>query len=191
MKHATSRMLYAYWNDLRGDRAAPERGEIEPGAIRHILADTFVLELDAAGAARIRLAGTRCCALFGRELKGSRFDSLWPKREASDIAGLVATVLDETAAVVAGLRAAAGERGLDLELLLLPLRYRGKTHARMLGSLSLAVIPDWLGLAPVEDLAISSLRVIRPARRQPGGPPDVLSAAERRQRFVVHPGGRA
>ena len=42
MKHATTRMLFAYWDTLRGERAAPDRGEIEPGEIRHILADTFI-----------------------------------------------------------------------------------------------------------------------------------------------------
>ena len=48
MKHPTSRMLFSYWDGLRGARAARERGEIEPGEIRHILADTFVLEIDPA-----------------------------------------------------------------------------------------------------------------------------------------------
>ena len=45
MKHATSRMLFAYWDALRGERSSPERGAINPGAIRHILADTFILEI--------------------------------------------------------------------------------------------------------------------------------------------------
>src|SRR4051794_37663355 len=69
MKHAASRMLYAYWDGARGERAAPERSEIEPGAIRHILADTFI-QIGAHGAAEFRLAGTRLCAPFGRELRG-------------------------------------------------------------------------------------------------------------------------
>src|SRR5215204_4458470 len=47
MKHATTRMIFGYWDALRGERSAPERGEIEPGEIRHVLADTFVLEVRA------------------------------------------------------------------------------------------------------------------------------------------------
>ena len=39
MKHPSSRALYAYWNTLRAGRAAPERGELNPGAIRTILGD--------------------------------------------------------------------------------------------------------------------------------------------------------
>ena len=34
MKHAASRELYAYWEERRGQRLAPERTDIEPGAIR-------------------------------------------------------------------------------------------------------------------------------------------------------------
>ena len=46
MKHAASRELYAYWEELRGQRPAPERAEIEPGAIRHVLSEAFILALD-------------------------------------------------------------------------------------------------------------------------------------------------
>ena len=60
MKHATSRMLFAYWDAARGERASPERSEIEPGAIRHILADTFILEIGANGTAEFRLAEREC-----------------------------------------------------------------------------------------------------------------------------------
>ena len=66
MKHATTRMIFSYWDSLRGERMAPERGEIEPGEIRHVLADTFILEVVERNAV-IRLAGTWICAFFGRE----------------------------------------------------------------------------------------------------------------------------
>jgi hypothetical protein len=75
MKHATTRMIFAYWDALRGERSAPERGEIEPGEIRHVLADTFVLEVAPERIATIRLAGTRICAFFGRELRGESIGS--------------------------------------------------------------------------------------------------------------------
>ena len=77
MKHAASRELYAYWQEKRGTRPAPERTEIEPGAIRGVLADAFILALDRGSGHPIRLAGTRLCALFGREIKGESFLDLW------------------------------------------------------------------------------------------------------------------
>ena len=77
MKHAASRELYAYWQERRGPRPAPERAEIEPGAIREMLSEAFILALDDAAGYPFRLAGTRVCALFGRELKGESFVGLW------------------------------------------------------------------------------------------------------------------
>src|SRR5882724_4487529 len=73
MKHSSTRELYNYWNLRRGSRAAPERSDIEPGAIRRVLADTFMLSFDPQGGHPFRIAGTRVCALFGRELKGNAF----------------------------------------------------------------------------------------------------------------------
>src|SRR5829696_4815793 len=105
MKHATTRMIFSYWDALRGERAAPERGEIEPGEIRHILADTFILEVTGPRSAAIRLAGTRICAFFARELRGEAFERLWQEESNRDIGGAMETVLDETAGVVAGLSA--------------------------------------------------------------------------------------
>ncbi|MBD3848163.1 hypothetical protein GGC47_001687 [Bosea sp. OAE752] len=190
MKNTSTRLVFDYWDALRGERAAPERGEIEPGALRHALADTFILENEPIGPV-FRLAGTRLCALIGHELRGRPFAAIWPEVEAQgDMRRLVQTVMDETAGAVAGL---SGETStgapIYLELLLLPLRYRGRTHARVLGALSPALTPDWLGLDTVVAMRMISLRMLwpttsarpAPAERQRSAPP----------RLVVLPGGRA
>lgn len=193
MKHATTRMLFAYWDALRGERAAPERGEIEPGEIRHILADTFILELDASRRPEFRLAGTRLCALMGRELKSSGLDALWGPSGAPEVHRFVDTVVDETAGVLAGLVGSTDEgHTADLEMLLLPLRHRGKTHARILGCLSCASLPSWIGLAPITKVSTVSVRVIWPSGRMAAGyAPQAAGEGpiERRRRFVVHAGG--
>src|ERR1700693_1227371 len=77
MKHATSRELYDYWDRLRRGQPAPHRGDIEPSDIRRILADTFILEVGDRETYMIRLAGTRICALYGREIKATNFLDLW------------------------------------------------------------------------------------------------------------------
>jgi len=194
MKHATTRMIFSYWDALRGERAAPERGEIEPGEIRHILADTFILEVTGPRSAAIRLAGTRICAFFARELRGEAFERLWQEESNRDIGGAMETVLDETAGVVAGLSAVTDEgASVDFEMILLPLRHRGKPHARILGALSPSVVPPWIGLYPVRHLTTSTLCVLWPA----GRPSKLVrgdhdgSAIERRRRFVIHSGGRS
>jgi hypothetical protein len=191
MKHATTRMIFAYWDSLRGERSAPERGEIEPGAIRHVLADTFILEVVPERTAVVRLAGTRICAFFGRELRGETFAGLWQLESGAEVRRSIDIVVEEAAGLVAGLSAATEGASLDFEMILLPLRHRGKPHARILGALSPSVVPPWIGLYPVRHLTTSSLRVLWPSGRTKlvRGDHDG-SALERRRRFVIHAGGR-
>lgn len=192
MKHATSQMLFAYWDGLRGERAAPERGAVEPGQIRSILADTFVLARENGGGASFRLAGTRCEALFGRDLKGLEFSSLFAGRHRHDADAMIEAVTTDTVGIVAGLVATthAGP-SVPLELLLLPLRHRGRGDIRLMGALSTRVLPSWIGLFTVAGLEVRSTRVITAAPEP--APVEVRpdQALERRRRFVVLDGGRA
>jgi Uncharacterized protein conserved in bacteria len=52
MKHPSSREFFAYWDAKRGDARAPDRSEIEPGAVRELLGDIFVLSYDNEPATR-------------------------------------------------------------------------------------------------------------------------------------------
>lgn len=190
MKHATSRLLFAYWDRLRGERSAPERSEIRPGDIRQILADTFILGTRADGSAAFRLAGTRCAALFGQDLKDTPFAALWPLDREREAASLLDPVLGESSPVVAGLIGvnADGAR-IALELLVLPLRHNGSATARAIGTLSPSQLPSWIGLVPVTSLELQSLRVVG-AVPKPVGPPPPPLAPSGRPRFSVVPGGR-
>ena len=191
MKHPSSRILFSYWDALRGQRAAPERGEIEPGEIRRVLADTFILEITADRMTRFRLGGTRLCALFGRELKGQALHELWPADGQDEMRHFIDIVIDETAGLVAGLAGIAdsGAR-IDLELLLLPLRHQGKTQARLMGAQSPATIPLWIGAHPLTHLETVSHRVIWPSGRPLARIPAAETASEKRRGFVLHRGGR-
>ena len=95
MKHPSTRDLYNYWNERRGARLAPERGEIEPSEIRQVLGDTFVLACDGIGNHPFRLAGTRLCSLFGRELKGESFVKLWERTDQAAMRELIGVVIDD------------------------------------------------------------------------------------------------
>ena len=81
MRQDGSIKLFQYWNRLRAGRPAPRRTEVEPADIKALLGDTFILENDVRGEAVFRLAGTRLCAIYGRELKGFAFSSLWGDRD--------------------------------------------------------------------------------------------------------------
>ena len=83
MKHATTREVFAYWDNCRGDRLAPERSDIEPGAIRASCATHSCSTFDHEAGHPFRLAGTRLCALMGCELKGETFRWLCGTRRRS------------------------------------------------------------------------------------------------------------
>ncbi len=193
MKHASTREVFNYWNQRRGNRIAPERGDIEPNAIRYSLGDTFILAHDPPDGQRFRLAGTRVCALFCRELKGEAFVDLWTKPEHAAIGDHIAVVTKESVGIVAGVNAenADGAR-LDLELLLLPLVHRDRGQARVLGVLAPLTVPYWLGASPLENLSCGTFRHLGPMVETVMAPRLVPAGGSRARRgLVIHDGGRS
>ena len=78
-----------------GTARRPSAADIDPAAIRHALGDTFMLAADFVDQLRFRLAGTRVCALFCREIKGEAFAALWSENSRKSIDDLLAIVTDE------------------------------------------------------------------------------------------------
>jgi len=190
MKHHTTQELFNYWTRKRGRRRAPVRSDIDPADIRRILPDTFILTADFVNEIRVRLAGTRVCALFAREIKGETFDDLWSEACHEQAHDLVAAVVNENAGVVAGVLGRT-EQGaeIELELLLLPLAFDGRTRVRAIGALAPAATPVWLGIRPVTALDLGTFRHLGiPSDTHPGS-----ARAEPRLRhgFRVYSGGLA
>ena len=194
MKHSASRTLFAHWNERRGARPLPERGEIEPAAIRGALGDTFILGAEPGEDLRFRLAGTRVCALFGRELKDEGFTALWDAGHHAAMRRLLVAVAEEEIGVVAGARGRTPEGfSCDLELLLLPLRHRGRSGRRMLGALAPLAVPVWLGASRLEPPSLGSLRYLSETL-EPAVPSSAAVSFRReqpRRDFVVYEGGRS
>jgi hypothetical protein len=190
MKTDSCRRLYEYWNQRRGSRAAPERGELEPGSIRQLLADSFVVAIDAATGHPLRLAGTRVCALFCREIKGVPFGGLFAPDCRAEIRDLVEIVAHELTPVVAGVVGRPGHElpPVDLELLLLPLYHRGRSDARLLGMLAPLTVPYWIGTHAVAGLSLGPLRHLRVVAA-PALAPDRMPEVVRRN-WTVLDGGR-
>jgi hypothetical protein len=139
----------------------------------------------------VRLAGTRICALLGREWTGRAFAEPFAAEDRADLASLIDTVADAATPAVAGIVGETADgRILDLEMLVLPLRHRGRTRARLLGSLASGEWPYWAGGVPLTRLHLTSVRYVQPG--EPDGidlvsPPSRPSLA----RLRVLPGGRS
>ncbi|MBV9558639.1 MAG: PAS domain-containing protein [Pseudolabrys sp.] len=201
MRHTSSRELYAYWNTQRGERPAPERADIDPAAIRHALGDVFILAADFVDERRFRLAGTRVCALFTRELKGEAFGGLFDDASRRLTQDLLNVVTGENSGAVAGVTGmtADGDK-LDLELLLLPLAHQGHARVRAVGVLAPSKAPFWIGEKPLQSLALGALRHVGPDIDQLGGRRFVTGAGaglvngtadiKIRRGFRVYQGGR-
>ncbi len=166
MRHAVSMELYAYWNVLRAGRTAPERNEVEPGAIRSVLADTFVLEFDAGIGFPFRISGSRVNALFLRELRGLSFLKLWRETDRSEIVSVLQRVADTAQPCLLGAEARPlGLGPVAVEVALLPLRHNGSTHSRILGSLAADAGADWQGLVGAGAATLTSVKAVDPSAR--------------------------
>ncbi|MER8809105.1 PAS domain-containing protein [Mesorhizobium australicum] len=200
--------LFHYWNRLRDGSPAPKRSEVEPADIKTLLADTFILEKDTRGQPVFRLAGTRLCASYGRELKGFSFPSLWREKDQRLVSRLIHGVFEQKSVVLITFEGfSRNGRSNKFELLALPLD-GGIENPRCLGVISAVEKPFWLGADPITDALIDSIRVIdpekellsgRPAINVPSLVPDEIEAPEtisalgrsrRIRHLVVFDGGR-
>ena len=143
MKHPSNREFFAYWDQKRGDGRAPDRTDIEPGAVRGLLGDIFVLSYDASAGYPFRVAGTRVCALLGADLKDKSFSGLFEPGSRRDIEEIIAAVAEETLAAVAGVTAATSggpqarrgfAAGSKLAFLDAPSRSRGSKRGALVAA---------------------------------------------------------
>jgi hypothetical protein len=163
--------LHAYWNRLRGARSAPERNDVDPGAIRGVLADTFVLDFDEKRGFPFRIAGSRANALFLKEQRGLSFLELWRDADREELDSILHCVADETQPFLIGAEARpSGLETVDIEIILLPLRHHGLTHSRVLGGLAVHAAPEWMGLARAGPIALTSLRALESSAREKPAP---------------------
>lgn len=165
MKHPMLRQLFQQWDGLRDGRAAPERALISPATIAGALPDILTLAFDPAAGHPVRVAGSRVCALFGRELRGHGMVALFDAADREAAALLIAEVADSQSPALAALVGTSAEHGdLDLELLLLPLQVEGATHLQMLCGLAALALPWWLAGDAVHSLRVRSVHHIGSAR---------------------------
>ena len=179
--------IFDYWNALRGGRDAPLKSQIEPGAIPHLLASLFILETGEDRHIRFRLAGTKICDLFGRDLRRERFSALWANGQHEDIektaegvmVHAIPTLFNATGYSIAGHDAV-------FEIIMMPLRSPEGGCDRLLGAIAPAAAASWLEIVPLELLALDRSRLLhdrfgRAAQVEPRRPAEV--AAEKQATF--------
>jgi hypothetical protein len=177
MKHPSNQEFFAYWDRKRAGTRAPDRSEIEPEDVRELLGDIFVLCCDGAAGYPFRVAGTRLCALLGRDLKDRSFSELFIGDGRREIEDIITVVTEEMLAAVAGITATSEDgTPAHMELLLLPFNHRAHAPLSLTGLLAPfgnghKVLRDfrltswrYLGHQPPERLVPRALRKLRIAR---------------------------
>ena len=165
MKHPSSRGFFSYWDAKRGDARAPDRSEIEPSAVRELLGDIFVLSYDSDAGFPFRVAGTRVCALLGRDLKDNSFSALFAADGRREIEDIVTVVAEEMLPAIAGITATSENGALaHLELLLLPFSTRAHEPISLTGVLA----PFEADAGLLRDFRLASYRYLhRPEKLVP------------------------
>ncbi len=163
MRYVASKKVFNYWNNLRKERPAPHRHEIEPSDIRDILGDTFILEIDQAyKTVSFRLAGTRLCSAYARELKGVGFLGLWDEVDNMGIYNSIKKVYEHfTPCTISYIAETESKKFLEYELVLLPLKSGETGSERILGLAVPASIPEWMGVEPIVNNRLRSVRHIK------------------------------
>lgn len=164
MKNRSTIAIFSEWQRLAlgqsGNLHAPQRESIQPRKLGRHLSDLFFLEEDENGELMFRLAGTRICALFGRELKTTRFLSLWPERNrpalnelARNINALLVPALSQNDGI------SLSGRSLSFEMLLAPLEPGDDGRLNLIGNISVLNDVAWAGSDP---LVLGNLNRIQP-----------------------------
>ena len=144
MRQTAAKAIFSYWQSIAPDSGAPARGDIEPRALKSHLPDIFMLErLDRAVFA-FRLAGTRLCARYGRELRDHDFVRLWPTTQQGVVLEALNRCLQSAQPItMTGYASLLNGASVPLEVLLLPIADTEGKITRVLGA-----------LLPVNDLAL-------------------------------------
>ena len=180
MKQRTVQTLYAYWNDLRAGRIAPQRLEVEPARIAAILPETFMLERTGPAAFNFRLAGTRLCEIFGTELRGTDMLAGWSASDRAAITADLETTCEAGAATLLTVEASADPvHRVQLEVIMLPLLHSSNAIERVIGAISPCTAPHWLGYE-----RLGAKRLIAHDLIWPDGQPQVLLDGTSRQPVI-------
>ena len=138
MKDKIIKDLFTYWENLRADRLAPARSEIDPRKIKGTLEHTFILETVSNGPPRFRLAGIEVCDLLGMELRGMPAHALIEDVERDGFNETLALVLKTPHIVELRLEGQiAGGRFVQGRMILLPLQDENGQMTRILGAATL------------------------------------------------------
>ena len=188
--HPGSRALFRHWEAIRGENSAPRHAQLDLSRIRELVPSLFLAEHSFRNGYMWRLAGTRVCELWRRELTGTPIMTGWDGFERDTIERLFNGVVRRHQPFILRFRLTSSlGHMIAAEMIGLPILARHVKMTHVFG----AILPfrdlALLGYDSVTRLEIQSARVIwtEPVPAEPLPPPQ---AADTAKRFEVIAGGR-
>ena len=133
--HPGSRALFRYWERVRGERAAPKRSDIDLKQLRPYVGNLFVLER-RRNIYSWRVAGTRLCELYRRDLTGSDCLADLDTFERATIGKVLAGAVENLQPCVLRFRLNTSERQMiGVEMLGLPVQSGSGDGIHVFGSI--------------------------------------------------------
>lgn len=202
MKSDAAKILFAYWNKIRGSRVAPQRFEVEPVNIAGILPETFILEYGSPKSVHFRLAGTSICDIFAKEFRGQSIYGLWDNADRVAVEDAIVSLANTgSVAVISAKAVTKSEKEFSAEITMMPLLHSANEINRIIGTITMAPTDlNWeTRLDPVQSLHITDSEQLWPdgrphnllskTARAPLLPPKIVTSNNRR--FRVFEGGRS
>lgn len=173
---ATTRAIYQHWSAVKGNRDIPNRRDIAPAALQHFLPDLFILEQLPGGGVSFRLAGTRLCSLFGRELRTTSFERLFPVDLRPRILRICHNITSQrTPAVLHAAAYGHSVQATPVEITLLPMTSHTSRADRIFGAFCPLTSVQPLDM-PLRHLLLKTVEAI-PFALEDGENAEALSAA--------------
>ena len=136
MRQTAARKILSYWQALAPEDGAPAQASVAPRALKSFLPDLFLLERLDRSVFAFRMAGTRLCARYGRELRDHDFVRLWPAAQHGDILAALGRCLQDARPVtLEGAAATLDGKTVAFQVLLMPLTDAAGRTTRVLGAM--------------------------------------------------------
>jgi hypothetical protein len=162
MKHKNSHLLVGYWSRLRKGRAVPDQTDIDPRAIKRMLSQVFILDVENPQRPIYRLAGTGLCQRFGFELKGTGFLAHWEPQSSLALASLLRQALKLRQPVCLTSIGASADCGMvEIETVLCPVSFNGEEPTRFIGLIQILSDQTQLGGKPIAFQRLAASQLVR------------------------------
>jgi hypothetical protein len=160
--HPGTRALYRYWENLRAERAAPNRADIDLKQIGAIVPNLMMLERDNMRQTyRWRLAGTQTCLLYRRELTHTDVMSGWDAFERATIKDLLDKVTTSLQPCLIRYRLTTTHRHeIGVEMIGLPLHARSGSRFHVFGGIFPFRDISQISYDGIETMQLSGARTI-------------------------------